>query len=901
MSLFRTIWRTTVIFLLYRCTFQVPASPSGPRMGIICQGSVTVEPGPLFHMGSNLTVYCTTTKPHCGQSLSVELNGQDQTALEILNCSTVRLRLTNLRTPNSILVCRLRQTDGRIQTVCGLDLHTGYPPDEPSGIACQASRDSEEITCSWSRGRETHLVTTYYVSFRSVNRAQVFHRDIQGTGVFSIPRLELDENEQYQLSIRAHNHLGTSLSQPFNFSVNDVVIPDTPQIMKLEFWSGSRAAVLHWNCSEYPKPLRPHVRLRTGNGSWVELHLDPSRGLVKVEGLKPMTQYEFQIRVCFSIERPTSAQRSTAALRNSSTQRPLCSRWSPSASKTSPGIAPTRELDVWRVFGIPGVDGVQDVTVLWKPLSPGDYSGHVLRYDLVYLHQGQRQEEITYPAGVTQCSVQVSPGVQELFVRAVTSYGTSPPATIQLKHTGVSGPVLRNLSPANVEGGDAVALSWSWDGSSGAEAEVLLGFLVEWKSGRQELGWQRVARKRNTTLITGLTPGVRYNVSLYADTTWGVSNPSSGLVYSREDKPVSVPKVSVLAHETSRVLIQWEELPVDQQRGFLTHYNIYLKRLDSDTDQNQRVTVSGSITVSGPSQRWLECPEGAVALRVSASTAAGEGPQGEWLLSHSPVTAVGLVAGMSLVATIIMVIMASLMFWSCVRKRIKQTCLSLGPVWLSENLPKPGNSNAIRLLKHEEPVVPALSWLFTVSDPPLSPIEEIPPGEREELYPIIHIVRLQGGARAGGGEGTGERTAAPLENIGYKPQITITAPRDKTEKEEYRGHIPSCESTDRCPEESGGLLGGWLCDITVDFSGISPALDLSSMGRNTSLSPPKITSLFSGDTWLDEKGLEVGLGSLDSAQGQKVALEDPVGCLAKTLTTGYFPQAADLNTTTYNH
>ncbi|XP_023860479.1 interleukin-23 receptor isoform X2 [Salvelinus sp. IW2-2015] len=850
MSLFRTIWRTTVIFLLYRCTFQVPASPSGPRMGIICQGSVTVEPGPLFRMGSNLTVYCTTTKPHCGQSLSVELNGQDQTALEILNCSTVRLRLTNLRTPNSILVCRLRQTDGRIQTVCGLDLHTGYPPDEPSGIACQASRDSEEITCSWSRGRETHLVTTYYVSVRSVNRAQVFHREIQGTGVFSIPRLELDENEQYQLSIRAHNHLGTSLSQPFNFSVNDVVIPDTPQIMKLEFWSGSRAAVLHWNCSEYPKPLRPHVRLRTGNGSWVELHLDPSRGLVKVEGLKPMTQYEFQIRVCFSIERPTSAQRSTPALRNSSTQRPLCSRWSPSASKTSPGIAPTRELDVWRVFGIPGVDGVQDVTVLWKPLSPGDYSGHVLRYDLVYLHEGQRQEEITYPAGVTQCSVQVSPGVQELFVRAVTSYGTSPPATIQLKHTGVSGPVLRSLSPANVEGGDAVALSWSWDGSSGAETEVLLGFLVEWKSGHQELGWQRVARKRNTTLITGLTPGVRYNVSLYADTTWGVSNPSSGLVYSREDKPVSVPKVSVLAHETSRVLIQWEELPVDQQRGFLTHYNIYLKRLDSDTDQNQRV---------------------------------------------------GLVAGMSLVATIIMVIMANLMCWSCVRKRIKQTCLSLGPVWLSENLPKPGNSNAISLLKHEEPVVPALSWLFTVSDPPLSPIEEIPPGEREELYPIIHIVRLQGGARAGGGEGTGERTAAPLENIGYKPQITITAPRDKTEKEEYRGHIPSCESTDRCPEESGGLLGGWLCDITVDFSGISPALDLSSMGRNTSPSPPKITSLFSGDTWLDEKGLEVGLGSLDSAQGQKVALEDPVGCLAKTLTTGYFPQAADLNTTTYNH
>lgn len=79
----------------------------------------------------------------------------------------------------------------------------------------------------------------------------------------------------------------------------------------------------------------------------VELHLDPSRCLVKVEGLKPMTQYEFQIRVCFSIERPTSGQRPTPVLRPSPTQRPLCSRWSPSASKTSPGIGKPRAQHVF--------------------------------------------------------------------------------------------------------------------------------------------------------------------------------------------------------------------------------------------------------------------------------------------------------------------------------------------------------------------------------------------------------------------------------------------------------------------------------------------------------------------------------------------------------------------------
>lgn len=35
-------------------------------------------------------------------------------------------------------------------------------------------------------------------------------------------------------------------------------------------------------------------------------------------------------------------------------------------------------------------------------------------------------------------------------------------------------------------------------------------------------------------MVSGLTEGVRYNISVYAVTTRGVSAPSSGLVYSKE-------------------------------------------------------------------------------------------------------------------------------------------------------------------------------------------------------------------------------------------------------------------------------------------------------------------------------------------------------------------------------
>lgn len=108
-------------------------------------------------------------------------------------------------------------------------------------------------------------------------------------------------------------------------------------------------------------------------------------------------------------------------------------------------------------------------------------------------------------------------------------------------------------------------------------------------------------------LISGLSAGVRYKVSLYAVTSAGVSEPSSRLVYSREQskrhthpptirvhflkspshsvllcelEPVSGPSLSVLRREPGRILVQWDRLPVDQQRGFITAYSIYLQTLE---------------------------------------------------------------------------------------------------------------------------------------------------------------------------------------------------------------------------------------------------------------------------------------------------------------------------------
>uniref|UniRef100_A0AAR2J0F7 Interleukin 23 receptor n=1 Tax=Pygocentrus nattereri TaxID=42514 RepID=A0AAR2J0F7_PYGNA len=93
------------------------------------------------------------------------------------------------------------------------------------------------------------------------------------------------------------------------------------------------------------------------------------------------------------------------------------------------------------------------------------------------------------------------------------------------------------------------------------------------------------------------------------------------------------------------------------------------------------------------------------------------------------------------------------------KRKLRKTCMSVGPSWLFENLPKLGNSNAIKLLYWPKPVD---------SDPPLSPVEDFsPPVEIKDVYPIVHK-----------DDTTEERKAAQdWASCPYKPQISIVSQR----------------------------------------------------------------------------------------------------------------------------
>ncbi|KAG7520016.1 hypothetical protein JOB18_021030 [Solea senegalensis] len=575
LSISSTTSRCIILPLLILYILLYPLLPAGSQF-INKGGTVTVDPSPYFLLGSNLTVYCHVRECKRSYKISLDLNGVTVKDRKEVNCNLAKFYLPNVHMPQSFVVCKLRGVQST-KIVTGLDLHGGLPPDKPEDIICEVTRSSDFIGCLWKSGQKTYLPTTYNISVNRENGTQIYLDQIQNAEEIKIPRGIVDKTKKYQLIITAYNHFGVSQSNPFILCVKEIVIPETPHITNVEFENGSISAVLQWKTTDLSVHLKPYVRLCTYNSSWdVREETELSDTLIRVGDLTPLTEYEFQVRTCNSTFRVNHITVPSFTPGPTSSQRLPCSKWSSSVLARTPGKGPSQRLSVWRVF-----NSQQNVTVFWKPPPPQDYSGEVKQYN-IFLASDQIKE-VTCREASCHSSVLVPAAVQTLSISAVTSYGSSPPADVPLRHSGEVGPVLRQPAPA--ANGSAVYVSWSWPQTkswSTSGGEVLLHYVVQWRSvPATKLWWQEVEKNQNSTSITGLTAGVRYNVSLFAVTTRGVTAPSSVLIYSKEQKPASGPNLTVLLHEAKRIQILWDELPVNQQRGFITSYTLYIQTLDS--------------------------------------------------------------------------------------------------------------------------------------------------------------------------------------------------------------------------------------------------------------------------------------------------------------------------------
>ncbi|MBN3302231.1 I12R2 protein, partial [Amia calva] len=831
-------------------------------------------------MGSNVTVYCHSLKVNCRDRLQIYLNEEQQTSLEKVNCSTVRLHLVNFRTPQSTLRCDVVHRD--IKTpICGQTIEPGYPPENPTNVSCLTRRDSKSMLCSWKKGKETHIATSYTVTFEQTKTFSLQSDHAEKIQV----ALSSFENE-FSVSIKAKNLLGEALSDVIHLRVKDIVIPNPPTITSVDFVNCSEEAVVHWNESETPESLSVSVRHSPGNGHRVWVHQqesDHNEGTLVLRGFQPFTQYAFQMQACVV---------------NRTSQ---CSGWGPSFTVRSPEAAPSKRLDLWRIVG--GIQGTRtrNVTVLWKPLAPQDCRGQIQGYRVFYRKDVEDDSVVhTCEANATQYTVTLPPAVRRLLVTTFTSAGSSPAAELITGQTVLGKPTITNLTSVSRS---ALFLTWE---SYWYQNEPALWYIIQWTGNDQDIQWKKVAANHNSAYIEANSPGVRFTILLFAVTAQGESQPASAEGYSQEEKPLAGPKVLILKTEERRILIQWEEIPLHQRRGFIRNYIVYLMK-DPEQAFLKNISVPGNFS----HQLWLERldPRSQYIIHMTASTAAGEGPRGPNKVFYfqrprqPDRTDVTTVILLCLIAVVPVTVLANLMFWNCIRQRLKRICMSWGPKWLFEKIPKAKNSTVIKLFEEKERNESDSSWLSMYSDPPITNVEELVLFP-DHSGPHGQASREESAAAVAGSVGNPETNVFPAERYGYKPQLS----KEEQESETSEGSdnlwlVPPF--MDIYPTQTGSVSPavdcGILTSVVLNMTPGRPSRKLITIGDiHPSVSSPMQGTGFTGRAQLEALTAGQDDSADDSAddwdQGQTLLLEELANCLSPsseldpTENTFYFPQ-----------
>uniref|UniRef100_A0A8C8R6X0 Interleukin 23 receptor n=1 Tax=Pelusios castaneus TaxID=367368 RepID=A0A8C8R6X0_9SAUR len=257
---------------------------------------------PVIQMGLNISINCHSTVSCQMAKLHMILNHTthiEDKLLTTINKTTIQLRLHDFRKPYSTVLCYAK-CPSKVENiiVCGTQFSAGYPPDSPTNLTCVIYEHSGQLTCAWDPGKYTYIRTRYTLYLKSLQTDE--EKAFPSTATFNIPLSELQGGKLYVIWVQAENYLGTAHSDHLQVNLEDLVIPATPVIAKVETTDTSAPrTIIHWKkqtsinnvcCEERYKVL--------GDQSW---HIN--EWAVNVTGephteysLEPNTEYEFQVR-----------------------------------------------------------------------------------------------------------------------------------------------------------------------------------------------------------------------------------------------------------------------------------------------------------------------------------------------------------------------------------------------------------------------------------------------------------------------------------------------------------------------------------------------------------------------------------------------------------------------------
>ncbi|XP_009954705.1 PREDICTED: interleukin-12 receptor subunit beta-2-like, partial [Leptosomus discolor] len=686
---------------------NVPASKLPHGAAEICdKGNMTANTAARVQPGTNVTLSCQLTPLRYAErcKIAIFLNSSE---LVCNYSSSVRTEFLVHTYGKHMFTCKT-VCEYKKKLICGIDIESGNPPDEPRNVSCIQYGTDGHPTCTWDKGRLTYINTTYVIQLSNGTDVLCVSEESPNKKFGSLALSKLNFYSTYTVVVAASNELGSAFSQPLVFTLVDIVKPHPPNF-SVEFENSSAT-----NCTFFwhDGAQAQHCRLRyrpLSRHAWSMVESLRSEKC-SLYGLEPHTAYEFQVSCKIHPERG------------------LWSNWRTYQTQT-PEAVPTGLLDVW--YRQQDVDSQQqNISVFWKALSKSEARGRILRYTVTFEALDQRSPPAGEAHFTTQTSyARVMPRVDyKITVTAENSRGRSPPASI------VTSLGMQDLPPpqkvsAVAMGNSSIFVSWKPPVRSPA---AISGYVVEWADTARNTHlephpvWVKLpASNLSAAIAEHIKDNACYQIGVFALYQDRAGQAASVRGYSRAKAPSAGPQMYTTPRANG-VLVSWEAIPAQQQRGCITAYRLYLQEKDGQVDPAvytiSNVTAQRSLYIPNlqPGQHYT--------LWMTASTAAGEGPCGNTeLLSLE-----GAGGWMTVVLTC-----SFFIFSACVcsmppaRKVLHLLLSALVPQWQSKAIPDPANATWAKNYVSMKLEVSFPSSLFLHS---ASSFEEPEPTHLEESF-----------------------------------------------------------------------------------------------------------------------------------------------------------------------
>uniref|UniRef100_A0A2K6ULI7 Leukemia inhibitory factor receptor n=1 Tax=Saimiri boliviensis boliviensis TaxID=39432 RepID=A0A2K6ULI7_SAIBB len=624
-------------------------------------------------VGSDITFCCVSQ-----EKVLSALIGHTNCPLIHLDGENVAIKIHNISVSASSGTNVVFTTEDNI---FGTVIFAGYPPDTPQQLNCE-TRDLKEIICSWNPGRLTGLVgprATSYSLYESFSGKYVrYKRDEAPTNEsYQLFFQMLPNQQKYNFTLNAHNPLGRSESTIL-VNITEKVYPHTPTSFKVKDIN-STAVTLSWHLPGNFAKINLLCQIEIKKSKSVQEQrnvtikgVENSSYLVALDKLNPYTVYTFRIRC------------STETFWK-------WSKWSNKKQHLTTEAIPSKGPDTWREWSSDG----KNLIIYWKPLPINEANGKILSYNVSCSSDEETQSLSEIPDPQHRAEIRLDKNDYIISVVAKNSVGSSPPSKIASMEIPND-----DLKIEQVVGmGKGILLTWHYD------PNMTCDYVIKWcNSSRSEpclMDWRKVPSNSTETVIESdqFQPGVRYNFFLYGCRNQGYQLLRTMIGYIEELAPIVAPNFTVEDTSADSILVKWEDIPVEELRGFLRGYLFYFGKGERDTSK-MRVLESGRSdikvkNITDISQKTLRIADlqgkTSYHLVLRAYTDGGMGPEKSMYVVTKE-NSVGLIIAI-LIPVAVAVIVGVVTSILCYRKRewIKET--------FYPDIPNPENCKALQFQK----------------------------------------------------------------------------------------------------------------------------------------------------------------------------------------------------------